>query len=112
MRSGHSLDSHILCGGGSNTCLRWNLETGLWEHLLTLDNERSGHVSWTPDLEFGIFLIGGSEEASKRTTTLIRPDLTQEVGFSLLYDTEYVEGTGGCLLLIFHHLMCAVVPVA
>ena len=87
-RNVHSQESDIICGGSINTCNRWNSDTGLWEDLLTLEIERMGHVSWAPDLELGIYLIGGYGDASKRSTTLIKPDWTQEPGFNLIYDTE------------------------
>ena len=87
-RDTHSQDSQIICGDSISTCNRWNSDTGLWEYLLTLEIERSRHVSWTPDPELGFYLIGGAGDASKRSTTLISPDLTQVPGFNLIYDTE------------------------
>ena len=45
-------------------------------------------MSWTPSSGSGTYLIGGRD--SKRTTTLIKPDGTQEPGFPLKYDTKQV----------------------
>ena len=55
--------------------------------MLTLDVERYSHVSWTPGPEIGTYLIGNGGD-NMRTTTLIKPDGTQELGFSLKYDTR------------------------
>ena len=89
-KSFHTLDNDLLCGGGSPSslvsCLQWSPETGTWKELPTLDVSRGGHVSWTPDLGIGTYLIGGTY--SKSTTTLIKPDGTQEPGFQLKYETR------------------------
>ena len=78
-----------MCGGyytnTSDTCLKWSPDTGSWLEEITLDIERSSHVSWTPDNGIGTYLMGGW--GSKRTTTLIKPDGTQEAAFPLKYDT-------------------------
>ena len=89
-RVSHTVESSgLLCGGGvtRDTCLQWSPDTGSWEELLTLDVGRSSHVSWTPATEVGTYLMGGPYSEIKRTTTLIRPDGTQEAGFDLKYDT-------------------------
>ena len=62
-------------------------ETGIWEDFLDLDITRYGHVSWTPASGFGTFLMGGSGD--ERTTTIVKPDGTQERAFMLLYDTRF-----------------------
>ena len=86
-RAGHSVTSSgLLCGGADSNreqCLQWN--TGSWDELLTLDVGREDHVSWTPGNGIGTFLMGGWSSESKRTTTLIKPDGTHEVGFPLQY---------------------------
>ena len=86
----HTVESSgLLCGGWetSDTCLQWSPDTGTWEDLqLTLDVWRRYHVSWTPGTEVGTYLMGGVD--SERTTTLIKPDGSQEPGFDLKYDTE------------------------
>ena len=90
-RNYHTLESSgLLCAGylSSDTCLQWSPDTGSWEELLTLDVEREYHVSWTPDTSIGTYLMGGSPSGSERTTTLIKPDRTQEPGFPLQYDTS------------------------
>ena len=87
-RDSHTVESSgLLCGGRytSDTCLQWSLDTGTWDLELTLDVRRYGHVSWTPDTEVDTYLMGGSY--SLRTTTLIKPDGSQEPGFDLKYDT-------------------------
>ena len=45
-------------------------------------------MSWTPSSGIGTYLVGGYaySNSAKRTTTLIKPDGTQEPGFSLKYD--------------------------
>ena len=88
-REFHTVESSgLLCGGGvnRNTCLQWSPDTGAWEERLTLDVGRHYHVSWTPGTEVGTYLMGGGY--SGRTTTLIKPDGTQEPGFDLKYYTE------------------------
>ena len=55
--------------------------------MITLDVQRYSHVSWTPEPEIGTYLIGNGGD-NMRTTTLIKPDGTQELGFSLKYDTR------------------------
>ena len=91
-RAFHTLESSgLLCGGygTSDTCLQWSPDTGTWEELLTLDVGRDDHVSWTPGPDIGTYLIGGYlSYVMKRTTTLIKPDGTQEPGFPLRYDTK------------------------
>ena len=85
----HTVDSKgLLCGGWSTsgTCLQWSPDTGTWDLQLTLDVKRSDHVSWTPGTEVGTYLMGGGY--SQRTTTLIKPDGSQEPGFDLKYDTS------------------------
>ena len=88
----HSLDGGLMCGGyyASDTCLQWSSDNGTWEEYLTLNITRSYHVSWTPDPEIGTYLIGGKDTESKNTTTLIKPDGSQEPGFSLKYYTAYI----------------------
>ena len=90
-RSSHSLESSgLLCGGVDtiDSCIKWSPDTGTWEELLTLDIGRYYHVSWTPGPDIGTYLIGGYTSEMKRTTTLIKPDGTQEPGFELKYDTS------------------------
>ena len=92
VRAAHTVDSKgLLCGGAytRDTCLQWSPDTGTWEDLhLTLDPERYNHVSWTPGTEVGTYLMGGKYSGSERTTTLIKPDGSQEPGFDLKYDTR------------------------
>ena len=91
-RTYHTVESSgLLCGGyytgTRDTCLQWSPDTGTWEDLkLTLDVGRDGHVSWTPGTEVGTYLMGGGY--SERTTTMIKPDGSQEPGFDLKYDTK------------------------
>ena len=79
--------SGLLCGGDytRDSCLQWSSVTGTWEKYLTLEVERYGHVSWTPHPDIGTYLMGGYN--SRTTTTLIKPDGSQEPGFSLKHDT-------------------------
>ena len=85
----HTMESSgLLCGGGGtrDTCLQWSPDTGSWEKLITLDNGRYWHVTWTPGTDTGTYLMGGGN-GNGRTITLIRPDGTQELGFPLQYNT-------------------------
>jgi len=89
-RNKHTLESSgLLCSGydTSDTCLKWSPDTGSWEKLPTLDVRRYDHVSWTPGPDIGTYLMGGYD-SEVRTTTLIKPDGTQEPGFPLQYDTK------------------------
>ena len=79
----------LLCGGDNAVyaeynCLQWRPDAGTWEDYLTLDVRRFGHVSWTPSSGIGTYLMGGYYNQS--TTTLVKPDGTQEPGFPLKYD--------------------------
>ena len=88
VRVGHTQESSgLICGGFNSpgTCIQWIPDTGTWEELLTLDVSRYDHVSWTPGTGVGTYLMGGGY--SERTTTLVRPEGTQEPGFPLKYDT-------------------------
>ena len=91
-REYHTVESSgLLCGGldTRDTCLQWSPDTGTWVDLqLTLDVGRVAHVSWTPGTEVGTYLMGGGYSESERTTTLIKPDGSQEPGFDLKYDTR------------------------
>ena len=55
---------------------------------MTLDINRADHVSWTPSPLIGTYLMGGWH--SPMDTTLIKPDGSQEPGFNLKFDLEYV----------------------
>ena len=88
-RADHTMESSgLLCGGEvtDDSCLQWSQDTGTWEELLTLDVGRARHVSWTPGSDIGTYLMGGN--LNEKTTTLIKPDGTQEPGFPLQYNTE------------------------
>ena len=95
----HTLDKNILCGGylteTRTSCIQLSPDDGTWKQLLTLDLERRAHLSWTPESGIGTYLMGGHIPPSNtftNTTTLIKPDGTQEPGFSLKYDTAWVLG--------------------
>ena len=77
-RYSETSDNNILC---RSNCLQWSPDTGTWEELLTLDVLRSYHISWTPGNGIGTYLIGGHES----TSTLIKPDGSQEPSFFLKY---------------------------
>ena len=78
----------LLCDGYS--CLKWSPDTGSWEAAGTLDIGRDYLVSWTPANSSDFYLMGGGDsfEESMDTTTLIKPDGTQEPGFLLKYFTK------------------------
>ena len=91
VRFGHTIElTGLLCGGflTPDTCLQWSSDNGTWEQSLFLDTDRYQHVSWTPDPVIGTYLIGG--DSAGTTSSLIKPDGSQEPGFSLKYDTVYV----------------------
>ena len=84
------LDTHLLCGGSGTgqSCLEWSSAQGLWSESRTLGVTRAYHVSWTPDADIGTFLMGGYTGDSQASSTLLRPDGSQEPGFPLRYDTR------------------------
>ena len=71
--------------------LQWSSDTGTWEQSLTLGVDRERHVSWTPDPDIGTYLMGGWVSEASRSTTLIKPEGSQELGFPLKYETKYVQ---------------------
>ena len=90
-RDRHTVErSGLLCGGHNteDTCIQWNPDTGTWEELLTLEVERSYHVSWTPGTGTSTYLMGGYKSEVRRTTTLVTPEGTQEPGFPLKHDAR------------------------
>ena len=90
-RNSHTMESSgLLCGGlyTKDSCVQWSPANGTWNKLLTMDDERYSHVSWTPSTGNGTYLIGGIYSRTRKTTTLIRPDGTQDPGFPLKYVTE------------------------
>ena len=97
----HTLeDSGLLCGGWRSimpgnmqdtSCVQWSSVNGTWEEYLTLEVGRYYHVSWTPDPDIGTYLMGGNPSEAGNTTTLIKPDRSQEAGFILKYYTVYVS---------------------
>ena len=86
----HTVDNHILCGGPTTitSCLLWSPDSGTWEDWgEELDVGRMYHVSWTASVDTsGTYLLGGTDSAT--TTTLVKPDGTQEPGFTLKNDTQ------------------------
>ena len=88
----HTLNSGLMCGGyfTGASCVQWSSVNGTWEEYLTLNVTRSYHVSWTPDPDIGTYLMGGLDSGSRNTTTLIKPDGSQEPGFRLEYNTRYI----------------------
>ena len=91
----------LLCGGSftADTCVQWSSDTGTWEQSLTLDTVRYNHVSWTPDPDIGTHLIGGADYIGGTTSSLIKPDGSQETGLTLKYNTRYVM-FGGYLFIL------------
>ena len=86
-RSRHTQDGELACGGWySSTCIKWSSESGNWTQSHTLRQSRREHVSWAT--EDGVYLIGGGDSSSDRTTELVMEDGSVEDGFSLRYDTQ------------------------
>ena len=89
-------DGGLLCGGLNNdnqgindNCLQWRPELGSWQKFLTLGLIRNNHVSWTSENSSTHYLMGGGQTfGSEWWTTLIHPNGTQELGFSLKYKTS------------------------
>ena len=84
----HTQDAGLACGGQGdlgNTCVKWSSESGSWTQSHTLRQRRQNHVSWAT--EDGVYLIGGQDSSSWRTTELVKEDGSVEDGFSLKYDT-------------------------
>ena len=71
--------------------MQWSSVNGTWEEYLTLNITRKYHVSWTPDPDIGTYLMGGWVSEASRSTTLIKPEGSQELGFPLKYETKYVQ---------------------
>ena len=97
LRSYHTIeDGGLMCGGyyTPRTCVRWNSVNGTWEEYLRLNIRRSYHVSWTPDPSIGTYLMGGGKsiggKGSSNSSTLIKPDGSQEPGFRFKYNIMYV----------------------
>ena len=95
-REFHSLDTNLLCGGMNTeeSCLRWipahgPIQQSFWSVSHHLEVTRAFHVSWTPDTDIGTYLMGGNDAASQASTTLLKPDGSQELGFPLKYDTRF-----------------------
>ena len=85
-----------MCGGydTSDSCVQWSSVNGTWEKYLTLNVTRYYHVSWTPDPDIGTFLMGGGTFEAMNSTTLIKPDGSQEPGFNLEHNIECVYVIG------------------
>ena len=86
-----SQDGGLACGGkgGNNTlttCVKWGSESGTWTQSHTLRQSRFTHVSWAT--EDGVYLMGGKDSSSRRTTELVKEDGSVEDGFSLKYETR------------------------
>ena len=89
----------MLCGGSvpigtedyaDQKCVQWQyipmMDSCRWETMdLIMDFGRYDHVSWTPANGSGTYLMGG---CNCKTTTLIKPDGTQEHGFMLRHRLE------------------------
>ena len=92
-RDHHSQDGGLACGGGSGqsgtqtTCVKWSTASGTWTQSHTLRQKRYGHVSWAT--ASGVYLIGGFDRLSVRTSEKVKLDGSVEVGFSLKHDTRF-----------------------
>ena len=87
----HTQDGELACGGGfgsslQTTCVKWSSDSGSWSQSHTLRQERTQHVSLAT--EDGVYLMGGQDSSSWRTTELVKEDGSVEDGFSLKYDTR------------------------
>ena len=85
----HTQDGELACGGGGSTessCVKWSSESGSWTQSHTLRHKRAGHVSWAT--EDGVYLMGGNDSSSWKTTELVKVNGSVEGGFSLKYHTR------------------------
>ena len=86
----HTQDGGLACGGGRNsdnswtTCVKWS--SGSWTQSHTLRQKRYGHVSWAT--EDGVYLMGGNDSSSWKTTELVKVNGSVEEGFRLKYHTR------------------------
>ena len=89
-RYGHTQDVNLACGGPSSstrtTCVKWSSESGSWTQSHTLRKRRYGHVSWAT--EDGVYLMGGNDSSSWKTTELVKVNGSVEEGFRLKYHTR------------------------
>ena len=91
-RGGHSQNTGLICGGGyeapasETTCVKWNPASGTWKQSHTLKEGRNGHVSWAT--ASGVYLLGGNNANTKRTSVKVNNDGSVEDSFSLKYDAE------------------------
>ena len=83
----HSQDGDLICGGPitPKTCVKWSPSSGSWTQSHTLRQSRFEHLSWTT--ASGVYLMGGMNDLSKRTTEKVKFDGSVKNGFSLKYDT-------------------------
>ena len=87
-RTSHTADENILCGGSETkfNCVLFSPYAGM---SMDLDIPRLAHVSWTPGSGIGTYLMGGQSKVSpgqprpSETSTLIKPEGTQQPGFAL-----------------------------
>ena len=93
VRSGHTQDGDLACGGGGyggseagRSCVKW--ENGGWSRSYDLGNiTRGGHVSWAT--ASGVYLIGGYGNSNQHfTSTMVKENGAVEKGFDLKYTTK------------------------
>ena len=97
-RTYSTVNGNLVCGGlhakpspGSrNTCIKFDLTSGVWTSAYTLDGGRRKHVSWTPQSGSGTYLMGDYPSIN-RTSSLLKPDGTVESGFSLRWNLRFVN---------------------
>ena len=86
----HSQDGGLACGGLSAatwySCYKWRPASGTWTKAHTLRQRRYNHVSWATTS--GVYLIGGRDSPSLRTSEKLNLDGSVEEAFSLKYDTR------------------------
>ena len=89
----HTQEVELVCGGYrySNTgteltCVKWSSESGSWTQSHTLRQSRFWHVSWAT--EDGVYLMGGNDSSSWKTTELVKVNGSVEEGFRLKYHTR------------------------
>jgi len=90
VRSLHSQDGPLLCGGNANThlkprqnCMLLNSENGTWIQSHSLPRVYHYHCSWTPASGTGTYLLYDF------TSHLVKPDGTVKGAFPLKYKTVH-----------------------
>ena len=84
VRSGHTQDGELACGGGVSNCVKWSPASGTWTPSHTLREARVSHLSW--ETTSGVYLLGGYN--TRLTSEKINMDGSVVESFNLKYETR------------------------